>query len=298
MHDLRRGGQTASAGIVTDAQLLERFVRGREESAFELLVWRHGAMVLGLCQRIVRDAQAAEDVFQATFLTLSLKAKSIQRGASLASWLYKVAFRLALRARASVEKHSIGEAIPLDSLAGPPRDEAEAADLRAALDEEIRTLPERYRGVFLLCCVEGKTQEEAARELGLPVGTVYSRLARAREKLRRRLDRRGIALAALALLFLETAEVSAHLVTHATAQSLALAGGAKAMLSPLVAALLAPVPRTTPLLMKALALLLVGALLLGGGYYVWANVDPTSAASGVSSGADSAAPPAACHTNP
>jgi RNA polymerase sigma factor (sigma-70 family) len=189
-------------GGVSDAQLLERFVRHREETAFELLVWRHERLVLAACRRILRDPHDADDAFQATFLALARQAGSIGRGEALAGWLHRVACRAALRlrsrnsARARHETHA-----PWDSPQAPddPAEEAVWDDLRPLLDEEVGRLPEKYRVAVVLCYLEGLTYDEAARRLGCPRGTVSIRLTRARDLLRKRLVRRGIALSGAAL---------------------------------------------------------------------------------------------------
>jgi RNA polymerase sigma factor (sigma-70 family) len=187
-------------GGLTDAQLLHRFLTKRDGAAFELLVWRHGPMVLRVCRRILRDAHGAEDAFQATFLTLACKAGSIGNQEVVSSWLYKVAYRIALRAKASATKRATHEQPLVDCLAGgsiAPPDEAAWRELGPLLDAEVRRLPEKYRAAFVLCYLEGKTNEEAARELGCPKGTILSRLSRARERLRKRLNQRGLALSGM-----------------------------------------------------------------------------------------------------
>src|SRR5262249_10120357 len=155
---------------VPDAQLLERFTSQHDEAAFELLVWRHGKMVLGTCQRLLRDVHEAEDAFQACFLALARRAGSISRRESVGGWLYKVAFRLALgaktrRARRNTREQSLGD---LSEVAGAPDPAAEAArrEVRHVLDEEVNRLPDRYRVPFVLCCLEGRSNAEAAQELG------------------------------------------------------------------------------------------------------------------------------------
>ncbi|HXG13330.1 MAG TPA: sigma-70 family RNA polymerase sigma factor [Gemmataceae bacterium] len=190
-------------GAASDAHLLDQFVRHKDESAFELLVWRHGPLVLSVCRRVLHDPHAAEDAFQATFLTLVRKAGSIGKRTALSSWLYKVAYRIALRARARQSRHAACEQ-PLSSLpdaqtGNEPPDLAAWRELRRVLDVEVHRLPEKYRAPLVLCYLEGKTNEQAAEELGCPKGTVLSRLARARERLRGRLARRGLALSALPL---------------------------------------------------------------------------------------------------
>jgi RNA polymerase sigma factor (sigma-70 family) len=187
----RRVTESAGAGALTDSQLLGRFVACRDEAAFEVLLWRHGAMVYDLCKRLLRHEQDAEDAFQAAFLVLARKAASVRKGEALASWLYKVAYRIALAARrAAADRAEQVRAASEVLEAGP--EEADGRDLRQVLDEEVNGLPEKYRTAFVLCYLEGRTNEEAARHLGCPKGTVVSRLARARERLRKRLARRGL----------------------------------------------------------------------------------------------------------
>jgi RNA polymerase sigma factor (sigma-70 family) len=198
LQHLRRLIGCPRSASVPDQQLLERFLNNRDDAAFELLVWRHGPMVLNVCGRVLNDDHLAEDAFQATFLKLARKAASITDGESISSWLYKVAFRTALRTQEQAQHHSQHEQ-PLGDLPvtcpGPgPDDEAAWRELRPVLDEEVRRLPEIYRSVFILCCLQGLTNEQAAQELGCPKGTVLSRLARARERLRKRLSRRGLAV--------------------------------------------------------------------------------------------------------
>jgi RNA polymerase sigma factor (sigma-70 family) len=185
------------AGGLTDAQLLERFALDRHEPAFEGLVWRHGGMVLNVCRRVLGDGPDADDAFQATFLMLVRKAGMIYKRQAVGSWLYKVAYRVALRARETARRHRCerhaGE-VPARAAEDPVW-----RDLRRVLDEEVSRLPEKYRRAVVLCYFSGKTTAEAARQLGCPRGTVLSRLAWARERLRSRLVRRGLALSAAAL---------------------------------------------------------------------------------------------------
>jgi len=185
---VRRKGE----GGVEDRDLLGRFVRQRDEAAFEVLVWRHGPMVLSLCQRLLHNSHDAEDVLQAVFLTLVRKAATIGKRESLGSWLYKVAYRIALRARARAEK-ARARAVPLEELpAAGHDDEAVWRELRPLLDEAIGRLPEKYRTPVVLCYLQGKTNREAAEQMGCPIGTVSTRLTRARELLRRQLARHGV----------------------------------------------------------------------------------------------------------
>jgi RNA polymerase sigma factor (sigma-70 family) len=187
---------------LTDGELLERFARQREETVFLTLVQRHGPMVLGICQGILHDDHDAEDIFQATFLVLVRKPASIGKPASLASWLHGVAYRLAMKARVAAARRRACEKEAAAMPRQEPQDPLLWHDLRPVLHEEVDRLPERYRLPFVLCYLEGKTNQEAADLLGWPKGTVLSSLSRARQRLRGRLTRRGVALGAgvLALL--------------------------------------------------------------------------------------------------
>ena len=170
-----------------------------DESAFELLVWRHGPMILGVCRRVLRDEHQAEDAFQATLLALARKAASIGKRESVGSWLYKVAYRVALRARDGALRRGRHERqVPdLPPVADPHSPTNPAwAELRPLLDEELNRLSEKYRAPVVLCYLEGLTNEEAARQLGCPVGTVKTRLAYARRLLCNQLTRRGLTLGA------------------------------------------------------------------------------------------------------
>jgi HlyD family secretion protein len=222
---LRHARRVAGAGEgPTDRQLLDRFLAGRDEAAFELLVWRHGPVVFGVCRRVCRHEQDAEDAFQATFLALARKAGSIRRGEALGPWLCRVACRAALKARKRAP------AGPLEDREGPlatPDGEAERSDLWSLVDEEIDRLPEKYRTALVACYLEGNTHAEAARLLGCPKGTVAVRLMRARKRLRDRLARRGVALgvAAPVLPELAPAHVPANLTRLAAGTAVGKASG-------------------------------------------------------------------------
>jgi RND family efflux transporter MFP subunit len=191
-------GSDAASGS-SDAELLERYVRQRDEAAFELLLWRHGALVFNVCRRLLPREQDAEDAFQATFLAFVRKAGSISRRGSVASWLYKVAYRVALESRERARKTAAMEQPGGELRAEQPAADPTWSDVRPILDDEVNRLPERLRRPFVLCYLEGKSNEEAARELGCRLGTIYSRLARGREMLRRRLLRRGVTLSVAVL---------------------------------------------------------------------------------------------------
>ena len=182
---------------MSDGQLLERFLSQRDggaESAAEALVALHGPMVWGVCRAILSDPHAAEDAFQATFLVLARKASSIRRPEAVGAWLHGVARRIAVRARASARRREGQERrVAMRSTAAQDPDPGRREQFEA-LHEEVGRLPEKYRAPVVLCHLEGRTHAEAAGLLGCPVGTVSVRLARARERLRARLARRGLAL--------------------------------------------------------------------------------------------------------
>jgi RNA polymerase sigma factor (sigma-70 family) len=192
--------QWGAMGIWTDSQLVAQFLTGQEgsEAAFRVLIHRHGPMVLGVCRRVLGDEHAAEDAFQTTFLVLVQKAGALRDCNLLTNWLYGVALRVATKERVKgarrrcVERRAAGRAT--DAVGGTGQ-----IELRSVIDEEIRRLPERYRVPLVLCHMEGLRHDEVARQLGCPVGTVERRLSRAREQLRARLARRGLAPTASAM---------------------------------------------------------------------------------------------------
>jgi RNA polymerase sigma factor (sigma-70 family) len=218
LRQICRRATAQSAGALPDAQLLELFVRQRHEAAFEVLVWRHGPLVLGVCRRLRLREQDAADVFQATFLTLVKKAGTIRRRDCLGSWLYQVAYRIALAARTKAGSQLASD-VPVESLPDPRCEEAPWRDITPVLDEEVLRLPARYRTAFVLCCLEGLTQAEAAIHVGCPEGTIASRLAWARQRLRSRLSRRGISLAAGTLTLIPMLETVPRALAFATVQA-------------------------------------------------------------------------------
>jgi RNA polymerase sigma factor (sigma-70 family) len=184
-----------------DAYWLDRYLVERDETAFETLVERHGPMVLSLCRRYLRDPRDVEDAFQATFLILVRKGPGLRDASSLSSWLYGVAYRVAMRSRSNLLKRRAREIQTDAILQAPARPTNPPDDALETLDAELSRLPEKYRAPLILCYLEGRTHDQAAAELGWPVGTVRSRMAKARAILARRLSRRGLdAPASLALL--------------------------------------------------------------------------------------------------
>ena len=200
-------GQGTTVGS-SEGELLERFVTGNDEVAFEALVARHGPMVLGVCRHLLRDPNDVDDAFQATFLVLIRKAGTLRRCDLLGNWLYGVAYRVAARARAlSARRNSrVGSGQEsVESLATVEcrhevgLDQSMVLEQGSWLHQEVSHLPEKYRIPIVLCYFEGLTHDEAALRLGWPLGTVKGRLARARDLLRRRLTRRNVTLSATAL---------------------------------------------------------------------------------------------------
>jgi RNA polymerase sigma factor (sigma-70 family) len=225
-----------TAGDVSDAVLLERFAQGRDESAFAALVVRYGGMVLRLCRRILGDAHTAEDAFQATFVILARKAGTIKHPDALPGWLHGVARRVALKARTKSAGHSLAHIPRQEALLDPhpdPLTQLSARELLDLLDAGVRQLPAPQRSAVVLCCLEGHTQEEAARRLGVTAGSLKGHLERGRRRLQGRLARRGIALsAALALVAISrSVAASAPLQQSAVRAALDRAGGQVAALA-------------------------------------------------------------------
>jgi RNA polymerase sigma factor (sigma-70 family) len=208
LRQLRGLFAAGTATGLTDSELLERYAAKRAESAdaaiaadmaFAALVDRHGPMVWGVCHRVLGDAHEAEDAFQAAFLILVRKARSVRVDGSLGRWLYGVAHRVALRARFQAERRrsGIGRVPPTSS--GDPVAEVELRDLRNVVGEELDRLPAKYRCPVELCHLQGMTYEQAARQLNWPVATVKGRLTKGRLKLRQRLAQRGLSAGAVAV---------------------------------------------------------------------------------------------------
>jgi RNA polymerase sigma factor (sigma-70 family) len=218
-----------------DASLLESFLARHDESAFAVLVRRHGPMVLGVCRRVLQNEADAEDAFQATFLVLVRKAGSVVRRGVIGSWLFGVAHRTALEARRAAARRRVKEA----SVMHPSRSAPETPDgLREVLDQELAALPVKFRAPLVLCDIEGKTRREAARELGVPEGTVASRVARARLLLAKRLANHGLSLSAgaLAATLSEAAVAVPHPLVGLTVKAAALlaAGHASCVATPVI----------------------------------------------------------------
>jgi RNA polymerase sigma factor (sigma-70 family) len=263
---------------LTDGQLLEKFITRQDEAAFAALLRRHGPMVFGVCRRLLRDPHDAEDAFQATFLVLVRKAASVVPRELLPNWLYGVAYQTAVRARSANAKRHRRERQVTDMPERPsaPRDPWD--DLRPLLDQELAALPDRYRAAVVLCDLEGKTRKEAARQLGLPEGTLSSRLARARALLARRLARHGVGVSggALAAVLSQNAAwpcVPAAVLSatiRAAARFAAGTAGAGAAISARVAALTEGVLKAMLLTkLKLATAAFLAAFLVAGGWLTY-----------------------------
>jgi RNA polymerase sigma factor (sigma-70 family) len=252
--------------VTADSQLLERFLTRGEEAAFAQLVRRHGAMVLGVCRRLLRQEQDVEDAFQATFLVLARRAGAIRKAGSLGSWLHGVARRVAARARADAARRAAHEVCRPAEPRADNADEVTWREVRAVLDEELARLPERYRAPLVQCYLEGQTQDEAARQLGWSPRTLRRRLGRARDLLRARLGGRGVALSAglLAVALAERAGVPDAMAAAATrvAAGAVSAGAARLAAGVLKATFLARLGAVGAMLALVLAL-------AGGALLVW-----------------------------
>jgi RNA polymerase sigma factor (sigma-70 family) len=183
------------AGRMPDRELVGEFIAGRDPGAFAALVSRHGPMIFHLCRRILRNEHDAEDVFQATFLVLARRADAVRRRESVGGWLYEVACRLAVKARAAAARRLARERHSSARESRDPLEEISVAEAQVILDQELARLPEKFRNPLVLCCLQGLARDEAARKLGWPASVVKSRLEQGRQRLRVRLARRGVALA-------------------------------------------------------------------------------------------------------
>jgi RNA polymerase sigma factor (sigma-70 family) len=269
--------RTGTMTGLSDAQLLRMIGQARDstgELAFRELIHRHGPMVLSVCRQVLRHSHDVDDAFQATFLVLVRRAQSISVGESVGPWLCSVAYRTAQRARAVASRYRPGKLEQLHADEEPPVDaDPFTIDLRPLLYEELGRLPERYRAPIVLCHLEGKTHEQAARLLEWPVGTLSGRLSRGRQLLRARLERRGVQVPATLLCahWLSGAQslVSTPLVECALKTTMQFAAAKTVSLS--VLSLTHGVLRTMLLrkLTTAAAVLLIGAI--SGGAIVAAH---------------------------
>jgi RNA polymerase sigma factor (sigma-70 family) len=282
--DIQRLFTDGTATVLSEAQLLERYLDRGDEAAFEAILHRHGPMVLGVCRRTLSNPHDVQDAFQATFLVLVKEANSIRDRDVLGTWLYRVARRVAVRAqidarrrRAHEWKIARGKA-RMDSHV--ERDES--SELRAVIDEELGRLTEKYRFPLILCDLEGQTHEQAAVQLRCPVGTVKSRLSRARAKLRSRLVRRGLDPVPATLAVAPAADLTAAMpadllrstidaVTQLAAGRVTAAGAASAAIAALVQD---PLRTLTMITLKSAAVALTAAVVIAAGAGVFARQSP------------------------
>jgi RNA polymerase sigma factor (sigma-70 family) len=279
---LRRAALPQEGAGLTDGQLLECYLTTRAETAFAALVHRHGPMVWGVCRRLLRSHQDAEDAFQATFLVLVRKAASLMCRELVANWLYGVAHQTSLKARATITRRQ-GREKQVTAIPEPQTVRPELwNDLQAVLDQELSRLPDKYRAVIVLCDLEGKTRKEAARHFHLPEGTVASRLATARAMLAKRLARTGVTVPGSALaVALSSQNASAGLpasvaLSTIKAASLLAAGKATAGACSAQAVALAEGVLKTMLLtkLKIATAVLVAVAMLGTGVAVLTGQAP------------------------
>jgi RNA polymerase sigma factor (sigma-70 family) len=258
----------------TDGDLLRRFVDHNDQQAFAVLVKRHGQHVFGVCRRVLIQLQDAEDAFQATFLLLARRAPSLLTSASVGGWLHEVAHRMAMTTRRATARRRRHEAQAATSQPDAATTEAARRELQHLLDEAVSSLPSKYREPFVLCCLEELGCSEAARRLRIKEGTVWSRLAEARKRLRRSLTRRGVApglAAGVAALGADSARarLPADLIAR-TARAAALWTSGQALpagaISSQTLALVHRTGRTTMIARSVSStFLLLGVGLLGGG---------------------------------
>ncbi len=257
-----------------DAVLLNRFAREKDREAFELLIARHGPMVLGTARRLAGNSHDAEDVFQAVFLSLARLANTIRQGVTLPAWLHKTTCRIA----AKVRKDRVSSAKTL-----PPEPSENIApearlvwqEVRQALDEELQRLPERLRSPLLLCYLSGLTRDEAAKQLGWPLGTLKRRLEEGRKALRVRLARRGIAAVGLALTVLTPGALQAAVGKSLLDSILSLIFSSRTVVPATISALVLSSAGTLKGLVMKSILAFVAAIALGIGIH--AGMGPADA---------------------
>src|SRR5262245_21087816 len=260
---LRKARGPSGSGHPTDRELLALYAEQGEEAALESLLNRHGALVLSVARRVLGNDHDAEDVLQATFLVLVRRARSLSWRESVAGWLYKVAYNLATKARVRIARQRRREAAAGPREQASPVEQSQWAELARVLDEELQRLPEKLRLPVLLCCLHGQARDEAAQQLGWTVGQVKMRLERGRDLLRRRLERRGLALSSVL-----PGSLLAHNLTTAIPSSLATAtlkAAAGGAVSATVAAWTKGMVRTMFWTrMRTWSLALLGFCVLGG----------------------------------
>jgi RNA polymerase sigma factor (sigma-70 family) len=254
LHGLVQRIRTVAAAhtnrALADRELLERFIDGKDEAAFTVLIERHGPMVFGVCRRVLPNYHDAEDACQATFLVLPRKAAAIRNRQSLGSWLHGVAYRAAGNLKRTHARRLSRERCADASVPRDPAAEVTWREVQGILDDELQRLPDRYRTPLILCCLECLTRDEAARQLGLSPTTLHGRLERARNLLRARLGKRGLTLAAVMSATVGDAvqaAVAPTLVVSSTKAAMMLGAGqpvADGMVAPRTLALMQEVLKT------------------------------------------------------
>jgi RNA polymerase sigma factor (sigma-70 family) len=282
LRHIRRLVEAPSADFVSDRALLERFTAGGDQSAFAVLVRRHGPMVQRVCRHILRNSHDAEDAFQATFLVLARRAAVLTWQESVAAWLHAVASRLALKAR-TTRRRRAHEALAAEPASEAAVDPVLLAEAQVVLNEELNRLPEKLRIPLVLRYLEGMSQDEAAQHAGWSVSTFKRRLREGLEVLRERLRRRGVGLiAALSVTLLGGREftVAAGLAEAVAGAALlfrrGLAAGGKASPAALLAEALLRSMYWARL--RSVGILLLAAMLaLGGGLAAFQAQAPDAA---------------------
>jgi RNA polymerase sigma factor (sigma-70 family) len=276
-----RGLLAAPRAQESDEQLLHAFLANRDDNVFATLVRRHGSMVLHVCRRVLGHHQDAEDAFQATFLLLARNAGCLRNKSALASWLHGTAYRTAMKARQSAARRRKHEGRTPPRLLTEPSRELLWREVQTLLDEEIARLPEVYRSVFVLCCLESLSRAEAGRRLGLKERTVTNRLAEARRRLQLRLARRGVELTAVLAAAALTTSAASALPAALVGQTMGLACGSGRVSAETIA------PRVAALAESGLhagkakvaaAVVLVAGVLAGAGLWSYRGLTVQAAA--------------------
>jgi RNA polymerase sigma factor (sigma-70 family) len=267
-----------TAEPATDAELVRRFAAGRDEPAFAALVDRHGPMVLGVARRVLGDHHAAEDVFQATFLTLARRASRLRRSGALAAWLHRTARNFAVSACRARGRRDRAEARAPARTSGNPLDDLSSRELVVILDEELQRLPDVFRLPLVLCCLEGRSYDEAARLLGWSAGSVKGRLERGRLRLRSRLAGRGLTFAVAAgVPLLAVPPAIAASLRQETLRAIYAADLIRPEVAVLAAGFRQPVTFSG---WKTLLVVVAAVSLVGGGWLTWSGRADESAEAG------------------
>ncbi|HTK76231.1 MAG TPA: RNA polymerase sigma factor, partial [Gemmataceae bacterium] len=240
----------------TDGQLLRRFIADHDESAFAELVRRHGSLVWGVCRQTLGHDQDAEDAFQASFLLLARRARTVRNGEAVASWLHGTAWRVAAKMRRAAAGRTVRERRVSPRPTGDVAADVALRELQAILHEEVARLPAKCREPFVLCVLEGRGRAEVARELGWNEGTLSTRLADARKRLRARLARRGVDVAA-ALCAVELARQPAPAALLVSTYAAATGGTISSAVAVLTRGLIASMFTTKVYMATAFALLAI-----------------------------------------